>query len=216
MSWAVVRSGSPGAAGAVMAVSALPRALPLLGGGVVADRFGPRRVVLAADTVRCLSTLALAALLFAATPGLWLLTAVAVVFGIVDALFMPAVGALPPRIAPPGQLARIQGLRGLAHRAALVLGAPLGGLAVAAGGSVAAFGLAGLLFALSLPLLLALRIHPLPTAAARAKGTAPRDLADADTALDTAPRDLVDADPAKGAAPRDLADADPAKGTPPA
>ncbi|WP_373684916.1 MFS transporter, partial [Streptomyces lunaelactis] len=81
-----------------------------------------------------------------------------------------------PRIAPPGQLARIQGMRGLASRLATVVGAPLGGVAVALGGSVTAFGLAGLLFALSLPLLLAVRIGPLPADDDRPKATALRDL----------------------------------------
>ncbi|MGW3559679.1 MFS transporter [Streptomyces sp. NPDC000963] len=163
LSWAAVSSGSPARAGLVMAVSAVPRALLLLFGGVIADRLGPRRVVLVSDTVRCLVTLGLAAVLLAASPGLWLLTAVALVFGAVDAVFLPAVGALPPRIAAHDQLARVQGLRGLAHRMGSVLGAPLGGLAVATGGPASAFGAAGALFALSLPLLRALRLRPLPT-----------------------------------------------------
>ncbi len=170
LSWAAVRGGSPAEAGVVVAVSAVPRALLMLGGGVVADRVGPRRVVIGSDAARAVVVLGLAALLLAADPGLWLLAAVAVVFGVLDALFMPAVGALPPRIAPSGQLARIQGMRGLATRLATVVGAPLGGLAVAVGGPVAAFGAAGLLFALSVPLLLAVRLSPLP---ADASATAP-------------------------------------------
>ncbi|MCS0636462.1 MFS transporter [Streptomyces sp. LP05-1] len=177
LSWAAVRSGTPAQAGAVMAVSALPRAVLMLGGGVVADRFGPRRVVLASDAARCAATAAVAVLLLTTSPGLWLLAALAVLFGVVDALFMPAVGALPARIAPAGQLARIQGLRGLAHRTALLLGAPLGGLMVATGGAWAAFGVAALLFGLSLPLLLGLRVAPLPDdGPERAGSTAVRDL----------------------------------------
>ncbi|MDH2389940.1 MFS transporter [Streptomyces sp. HNM0663] len=182
LSWAAVRGGSPAEAGAAVAVSAVPRALLMLGGGVVADRVGPRRVVIGSDAARAVTVLGLAALLLAADPGLWLLAAVAVVFGALDALFMPAVGALPPRIAPPGQLARIQGMRGLATRLATVVGAPLGGLAIAVGGPVAAFGAAGLLFALSVPLLLAVRLSPLPvdtSAPAPATLTTPlRDLVD--------------------------------------
>ncbi|MEU6625735.1 MFS transporter [Streptomyces litmocidini] len=178
LSWSAVSSGTPAQAGLVMAVSAVPRALLMLGGGVVADRLGPRRVVIASDTVRALVVLGLAATLFLASPGLWALAAVALVFGAVDALFLPAVGALPPRIAARDQLARVQGMRGLAHRSGAVLGAPLGGLAVAVGGPATAFGVAGVLFALSLPLLSALRIRPLPTADEARGGTALRDLAD--------------------------------------
>ncbi len=59
-------------------------------------------------------------------PGLWLLALLAVVFGTVDALFLPAVGALPARITGKDQLARVQGMRGLAVRFAAVVGAPLG------------------------------------------------------------------------------------------
>ncbi|MGA5065874.1 MFS transporter [Streptomyces exfoliatus] len=178
LSWSAVSSGTPAQAGIVMAVSAVPRALLMLGGGVIADRLGPRRVVIASDTVRALVVLGLAATLFLASPGLWVLAAVALVFGVVDALFLPAVGALPPRIADRDQLARVQGMRGLAYRSGAVLGAPLGGLAVALGGPATAFGAAGLLFALSIPLLSALRLRPLPATDGTRDGTALRDLVD--------------------------------------
>ena len=178
LSWAAVSGGTPAQAGLVMAVAAVPRALLMLFGGVIADRLGPRRVVIASDTVRCLVTLCLAASLFLASPGLWALAAVALVFGVVDALFLPAVGALPPRVADRDQLARVQGMRGLAYRMGAVVGAPLGGLAIAVGGTATAFGVAGLLFALSLPLLAALRLRPLPREEEAREGTAPRGLAD--------------------------------------
>lgn len=178
LSWAAVSGGSPAQAGLVMAVAAVPRALLMLFGGVIADRLGPRRVVIASDTVRCLVTLGLAATLFLASPGLWALAAVALVFGTVDALFLPAVGALPPRIADRDQLARVQGMRGLAYRMGAIVGAPLGGLAVAVGGTATAFGVAGLLFAFSLPLLAALRLRPLPQGEEAREGTALSGLAD--------------------------------------
>ncbi|MFJ8001743.1 MFS transporter [Streptomyces sp. NPDC096310] len=162
LSWAAVRGGSPAQAGLVLAVGAVPRALLMLGGGVIADRFGPRRVVIGGDAVRCAVILGVALALLFTTPALWILLAVALVFGAVDALFLPAVGALPPRITTPGQLARVQGLRGLAQRLAGVTGAPLGGLAVALGGPAAAFAVAGALFAVSLPLLIAVRMTPGP------------------------------------------------------
>ncbi|MGW2897288.1 MFS transporter [Streptomyces sp. NPDC001212] len=178
LSWAAIRAGSPAQAGVVMAVGALPRALLMLGGGVIADRLGPRRVVIGSDAVRCAAVLAVAALLWLASPGLWLLALLALVFGTVDAVFMPAVGALPARVTSRDQLARVQGMRGLAIRFASVVGAPLGGLGVALGGAAAAFGCAGLLIAVSLPLLLSVRIRDLPQddAAGTADSTPWRDL----------------------------------------
>ncbi|KUN86847.1 MFS transporter [Streptomyces griseoruber] len=171
LSWAAVQSGTPAQAGLVTAVSAVPRALLMLGGGVVVDRYGPRRVVLGGTGVRCALVLAAAALLLLTSPGLWALGAVALLFGIVDAVFLPAAGALPARIADRGQLTRVQGLRGLATRLATVVGGPLGGLGVALGGTVGAFGLAALLIGVSLPLLFGVRVRELPPDDVRSDGT---------------------------------------------
>ncbi|KND35951.1 MFS transporter [Streptomyces anulatus] len=162
LAWAAARTGSASGTGLVLAAGSIPRALLMLGGGVLADRLGPRRVVIGSDAARAVLVLGLAATLVLTAPTVGVLVAVALLFGAVDALFLPAVGALPPRISPPGQLARIQGLRGLAARGASIVGAPLGGVAVATGGPALAFATAGALFALSLPLLLSLRIRPLP------------------------------------------------------
>ncbi|MBV2356978.1 MFS transporter [Streptomyces sp. J2-1] len=171
LSWAAVRAGTPAQAGIVMTVGALPRAVLMLGGGVVADRLGPRRVVIGSDAVRCAVVLAVAAVLFLTGPRLWTLALLALVFGTVDAVFLPAVGALPARITGRTQLGRVHGMRGVANRCAGVVGAPLGGFAVAAGGASAAFTVAGLLIAVSAPLLVSLRMRALSgedTAAERA------------------------------------------------
>ncbi|MFF9108427.1 MFS transporter [Streptomyces sp. NPDC014805] len=162
LSWAAVQSGTPAQAGLVTAASALPRALLMLGGGVLADRYGPRRVVLGSTAARGALVLTAAVLLLATSPGLWALGAVAVLFGVVDAVFLPAAGSLPARITARGQLARVQGMRGLGTRLANVLGGPLGGLGVAVGGTAGAFGLAALLVGVSLPLLLTVRVAALP------------------------------------------------------
>lgn len=160
LGWSAQRAAGPAEVGLVMAAGALPRAVLMLGGGVVADRLDPRRVILASDAVRCLLILSVAAIALT-TPALWLLVAVALVFGAVDALFVPAVGALPPRITGADQLARVTGLRSLAMRLGQIAGPPLGGVAMGLGGPAAAFTVAGVLFAVSLPLLLSVRIRPL-------------------------------------------------------
>ncbi|MFE9610511.1 MFS transporter [Streptomyces sp. NPDC006012] len=206
LSWAAVQSGTPAQAGLVMSASALPRAVLMLGGGVVADRLGPRRVVIGSDAVRCAAVAAVAALLFLTSPGLWPLALLALVFGTVDAVFLPAVGALPARITGKDQLARVQGMRGLCVRLASVVGAPLGGLGVALGGAPAAFALAGLLIAGSVPLLISVRIRALPaddTAPARDAEPipGPRRGARPGTASASSPAENPQADPHPAAAP---------------
>lgn len=193
LAWAAARTGSASGTGLVLAAGSIPRALLMLGGGVLADRLGPRRVVIGSDAARAVLVLGLAAVLVLTAPTVGVLVAVALLFGAVDALFLPAVGALPPRISPPGQLARIQGLRGLAARGASIVGAPLGGVAVATGGPVLAFATAGALFALSLPLLLGLRIRPLP-APVKHGGTVAGDAGERTVAEErpTARQDLAD------------------------
>ncbi|MFG3026812.1 MFS transporter [Streptomyces sp. NPDC048254] len=188
LGWSAQKAAGPAEVGLVMATGALPRALLMLGGGVVADRFDPRRVILGSDALRCLLILAVAAGIALTAPALWILVAVALVFGAIDAMFVPAVGALPPRITSPDQLARVIGLRSLSMRLSQIAGPPIGGLAMGLGGPAATFTVAGLLFALSLPLLLTIRIRPLgvrdaeqqpePSTAQSEPGTARKDLLD--------------------------------------
>jgi MFS family permease len=168
LAWSAQRTAGPAEVGLVMAAGALPRALLMLAGGVVADRIDPRRVILVSDAARCALILTMAAVIALTAPGLWVLVVVALVFGAVDAMFVPAVGSLPPRITTPDQLARVSGMRALAMRVSQIAGAPAGGLALGIGGPAAAFTVAGVLFALSLPLLLSLRLRPLPAKGASA------------------------------------------------
>lgn len=161
LAWSAQKAAGPAEVGLVMATGALPRALLMLGGGVLADRIDPRRVILGSDALRCLLILSVAAVIALSAPALWILVAVALVFGAVDALFVPAIGVLPARITSPDQLARVTGMRSLSMRLSQIAGPPIGGLAMGLGGAPAAFTVAGLLFALSLPLLLTIRMQPL-------------------------------------------------------
>ncbi|MBT2380391.1 MFS transporter [Streptomyces sp. ISL-111] len=167
LAWSAQKVAGPAEVGLVMAAGAFPRALLMLGGGVAADRFGVRRIVLGSDAVRCVLILAVAAGVAVTAPAVWILVALALAFGAVDALFVPAVGALPPRITTPDQLARVTGMRTLSMRVSQISGPPLGGLAMGLGGAPAAFAVAGVLFALSLPLLLTVRLRPLEVPDAR-------------------------------------------------
>ncbi|WP_307840597.1 MFS transporter [Streptomyces sp. G44] len=178
LGWSAAQLAGPAQVGVVLALGAAPRALLMLVGGVIADRFDPRKVVIGSDALRAAVILAAAAVLWLGTPRLWLLIVVALVFGVADALFMPAVGALPPRLTGPDQIVRLVGLRQLAIRIGKAAGPPMAGFALAHHGE-AAFALAGGLFALSLFLLVSVRIAPRPPGRTVEESTGPwQDLTD--------------------------------------
>ncbi|WP_433364789.1 MFS transporter [Actinoplanes sp. CA-142083] len=133
LSWSAVQLASPGVAGAVMAVSAVPRLAFLLLGGAVVDRHDGRRLMIGSDLLRCVVAL-VAAVVAGWQPSIALLVTVAFVFGAADAIFLPAAAAVPPRLLAPADLSRGAALNALAARLALTVGAPLGGVLVAAGG----------------------------------------------------------------------------------
>lgn len=133
LSWTAVHLGTAGTAGLLLTVSALPRLVLLLFGGVIADRYDIRRLMIGSDAVRVLVTLAAAGVVLLA-PGIAVLAVLAVCFGVVDALFLPAAGAMQPRLLRPEQYASGAVAANMAARIALSLGAPLGGLVVAWGG----------------------------------------------------------------------------------
>lgn len=162
LSWTAVRLASPGVAGVILAVSSVPRLVLLLLGGAIVDRFGPRRLMIGSDLARAGVSLAAAALALS-RPGIALLVAVAVVFGIADAVFLPAAGALAPRLLRPDQLTGGAALNTLVARLALTLGAPLGGVLVALGGLSLASAANAVTFVVSVAALSTLR--PRATAA---------------------------------------------------
>ncbi|MYW63225.1 MFS transporter [Streptomyces sp. SID8379] len=163
LTWVAVDVSGPAQAGFVLAAGAVPRAVLMLGGGVLADRFGPRRVLIGSDLARCLAVLAVAAVMYAGGAHVAVLCVLAVCFGVADALFMPAVGALPPRLTAPDQLTRVQGMRSLAVRFGNTVGPLAAGVALTTSGAAGAFAGVGALFAVSLVLLAALRVPGAPT-----------------------------------------------------
>ncbi|MEV0271713.1 MFS transporter [Hamadaea sp. NPDC050747] len=133
LSWAAVQIASPGVAGVLLSISALPRLALMLFGGVLVDRRDPRRLMVHSDLVRGLICVAAAAVAIW-QPSVLLLVVVALAFGAADAVFLPAAGALQPRLLDPTQYAGGNALTSTVNRLALTLGAPLGGVLVATGG----------------------------------------------------------------------------------
>jgi MFS family permease len=97
--WLVLQlSGDALAVGAVLALAAIPRALFMLVGGALIDRFSPRKVMLASDMLRLLLVSLLTLLILAGLLHMWMLYVFALIFGLVDAFFYPAQPALIPQL----------------------------------------------------------------------------------------------------------------------
>ena len=173
LAWAAAAAGGPSTTALVLAAGTVPRALLMLVGGAVADRLGARLVMVVSDSVRIALMVGAAVLTAAAEPGVPVLVALAVTFGLVDALYDPASGTVPALLLRPDEIPRGQALAQLGSRTASMVGAPLGALLVAAGGIALACAVNALTFAAVLVAVLAVR---LPPAVPRPSGAGRRSL----------------------------------------
>lgn len=136
ISFAVLAAGGGGSGlGLVMGARILPLVLVLLLGGTAADRWGSRRVMLGADTLRCVAQAAFAALLLVVhRPSVAAMVPLAALSGIGEAAFGPGQSALLPRLVPAAGLLRANALLGTVRSAAVIVGPVLAGVLVAAAG----------------------------------------------------------------------------------
>ena len=150
LSWLVLgMTGSGFALGAILIAAAIPRGLFMLVGGVLSDRVSPRDLALASNVVRATLTTIVAALVLGAQVQLWQLALVGVLFGTVDAIFLPAINTLIPRLVPADRLAPANAvMQGTAQLVGTV-GPAIAGFAVALIGVGAAFAIDALSFAVA-------------------------------------------------------------------
>ncbi|MFG2845239.1 MFS transporter [Kitasatospora sp. NPDC048296] len=139
VAFSVLDSGGTGTdLGWVMAARILPVVLVLLAGGVIADRFGSRRLMLGSDVLRGLVQALFAGLLAAGHAPVRAMVALVAVWGIGEGLFMPAFGAiLPDLVRRKELLADGNTLLGLSRSVSTVAGPALAGLVTAARGPAA-------------------------------------------------------------------------------
>ncbi|MDI1462215.1 MFS transporter [Catellatospora sp. KI3] len=149
LAWAAARTTDPGKASLIVAVGTVPRMLLLLPAGVLADRLGALRVAQGAQALRIAIMCCALAVALTRPSNVLLLGAVALVFGVGDALRLPAAGALPPALLAPRDLAQGQGLITTAGRIASVVAGPVAGLALTAAGFTGAVGIIVVLFLLA-------------------------------------------------------------------
>ncbi|MCB0180929.1 MAG: MFS transporter [Anaerolineae bacterium] len=97
--WLVLQlTGDPLALGIVLALEGIPRALFMLFGGAITDRFSPRIVMLASDIVRFVLTTLMTIVIFTGAVQMWMLYAFGLGFGLVAGFAVPAGNSIVPRL----------------------------------------------------------------------------------------------------------------------
>ncbi|MCY4075166.1 MAG: MFS transporter [Acidobacteria bacterium] len=163
-------TGSDLAVGTVLMTAAFPRAILMLVGGAMTDRYTPRGVMLASNVCRGLLVALLATLVVTEAVAVWHLYAVALAFGTADAFFFPAFTAIVPRVVGDTEkLAPANGLLQTSANATTLIGPAAGGVVVASLGTAAALGFDVTTFAFSALMLWLIRLVP----AAGTAGSAP-------------------------------------------
>jgi MFS family permease len=133
LAWQVYElSNVPTAMSVVGVAWSLPMVVFLLVGGVVSDRFDRRRVMIASDVVRGIAVASMGVLSITGHIELWHVLVLIALYGVGEAFFAPAFGAIVPDIVPGHLLVEANSLEQFVRPAAFqMLGPALGGFAIA-------------------------------------------------------------------------------------
>jgi MFS family permease len=142
-------SRSASSVGLVLLASRLPGIALTLAGGVVADRWSRRRIVICADTARTVLQALTGVLLLRGHATVEVLVALQFLAGAASALFGPAASALVAGVAPRGEVRRAVSLLGITTAIAQTGGLALSGVIVALAGPGTSFLIDGATFAAS-------------------------------------------------------------------
>ena len=141
-------TGSKSDLGLLLAARALPQVVFILVGGALSDRLPRHHVMVASSIVSGLSQASIALLLLTHHAQLWHLIVLSVVNGTSTAFFFPASSGVIPQTVPRELLQQANAVLRMALNASSILGAALGGIAVAAVGAGWAIAFDGVTFLL--------------------------------------------------------------------
>ena len=159
LAWTAAHTLSPTLAGAVIGVEMLPQAVLVLVGGVIADRWDPRKVLVAGQVARAGVLVAGALAWQAGYDGAATLFAIALSFGVAAGLTLPSGTALIRQIVSHDDFGTVMGWNQVGGRVMRLLGAPAGGILVAWGGPAAAMSVDAATF-VAIALVLVLVVRP--------------------------------------------------------
>lgn len=132
MPWLILKlTGDSLALGMVLAIMGVPRALFILLGGALTDRYSSHRVLMLTKYINVVLLGVLGGLVLADTLPLWLLYPLALGVGLASAFSIPAGTSILPTVVPPAQLAAANGVMMGMRQLVLLAGPALGGLLIA-------------------------------------------------------------------------------------
>jgi MFS family permease len=171
LSWYVLdKTDSALSLGLVMMFQTLPVLLLVLVGGVIADRFEKRRLLIVTQSVLLAQAATLAALTAIGTSSLVPIYALAVVQGISQAVDNPTRQAFVKELVGPDDVANAVALNSIVFNTARLVGPALGGLTIAVLGVTGCFTINAVSFLAVLIGLLLMRPAEFYELSSRAKG----------------------------------------------
>jgi MFS family permease len=143
----------------------LPILLLTVVGGVVADRYDRRRLLLTSQYIQMGAAFALAALVFSGQVHIWHVLTLSVITGLAQAFGGPAYQSLLPSLVSKDHVPNAIAFNSIQFNLARVIGPLFAGATLATFGMVACFGLNGLSFLAVIAAILSLHIRHIPPAA---------------------------------------------------
>ncbi len=113
--------------GTVMATAAIPRALFILVGGALADRFSPRRVIMDTKILYLVLVTMLSALVISESIEMWMVYVFALLIGAVGAFAFPAQSAILPQLVDKDELQVANSVMGGTAQICFLVGPALAG-----------------------------------------------------------------------------------------
>lgn len=147
--WVLAYTGSTAAMGVVVAAGVLPRGVIGLFSGVFVDRMNRKALIVMMDLIRGLAVLVVAIAALENWLNVPIIITVAILIGLCDSFFDPAVGSSIPSITEKEHLMRINSAFALNRTGSQIIGNALGGLLFATIGAPILFLVNGISYLLS-------------------------------------------------------------------
>ena len=159
--WLVLQlTGSVAALGVLSFAFALPGLIFSLTGGVAADRWDRRRILIVTQAMLMLVALLAAALIWADAVSFWVLLSMAVLTGTASAYDMPAQQAIVPDLVSPPEVPQAIAMNQVIFNGSRLLGPAVAGIVIAEVGVAGAYLANGLSYLAVIASLLLIRLPP--------------------------------------------------------